>query len=387
VTAMYPVFDKYPEFPEYLEEAATNRTDSACSMDQYIHVLRRFGEFLAGENVAKVHDVNKDTIIAWNKQMQKVGYAAATVAQRISIVKGFFGWMMEMERIEAFPFPEFMRKVGKPPRTPNILMPRMILALRELRFIPVEKSAAIETLFSSGMRVSELCQLRANQIEWNVVPQDLSTNAPSVYCGGRIQLKREETSIKSGRSRITYFSKVSARLLRKHMEKFRIPFDSTQRLFRWRRNNITHWLYELTDKVPMLQESIDQHSKIIDLSQTEEDISQIQDERMRRLARERQKKEQRFIESGITDPRHGKHQRMLKSRRFKLHGLRYAFCCLMYYRNYHGERNNRDRCMRMMGHSNSAIHYQYLFDMDWVTNDAMWEALVAGRKQDWFAPS
>ncbi|MCE1236100.1 MAG: tyrosine-type recombinase/integrase [Hyphomicrobiales bacterium] len=92
--------------------------------------------------------------------------APATVKRRLACLRALFGWAERQGLIEASPFRTAEVRVRLPKRLPRCLTAAELRALfRTRREAPPKIALAILLLFTTGMRVAELCALRLGDID------------------------------------------------------------------------------------------------------------------------------------------------------------------------------------------------------------------------------
>ena len=92
--------------------------------------------------------------------------APATVKRRLACLRALFGWAERQGMIEASPFRTAEVRVRLPKRLPRCLTAAELRALfRFRREAPPKIALAILLLFTTGMRVAELCALRLGDID------------------------------------------------------------------------------------------------------------------------------------------------------------------------------------------------------------------------------
>lgn len=383
--AMHVCFQKYPEMWEFMQNVA-NTTNSRNSIDVYRRGMEMFGEYIMGEGVETVYAVQKKHVLGYRQYLINKGFAQKSLAVRFAAVKSMYNFLVREGKMEDTPIPNTpIAKGGRMSAIPAMFTPRMIFAIREQRFCKTRTAVLFEMLLSSGMRIGEFQQLRANHIEWGIAPVDLTTNKASEFTAARIRLMRTRTQTKREKTRVTYISQLAGRLMKRHLESMRIPLDSDHKVFPWSRSDVRHMLKKLMHGVPGAKEALAaedpkaQDSTDIDL----DDDVDTTEEYKRLIAANIASGESFKRRNEGLDP--SQKRLSLPKSNFKAHGLRYAFTCLMYYRSYHGERHSEIRVQRMLGHTGISTTHHYLFELDMIPSDDVWIALMLGRKQDWFA--
>ena len=147
---------------------------SRHTADNYRRDLVFFREFLSSRGKAErpVSEIDADDLRGWMDQMMKDGAQRATVQRRLAAVKAFFRYR---EATQGDPSPARPLRSPKLDRKlPSIMERRDVGRLIEFdsndnRPKSLRDRAIIETLYSSGLRVSELVGL-----DWRDIDDELA---------------------------------------------------------------------------------------------------------------------------------------------------------------------------------------------------------------------
>lgn len=153
------------EFGTYLK---LERSLSENSLEAYLHDIQKFNDYLevAGLNIPPT-DVKKDHIKKFLAYLAKLGIAATSQARILSGIKAFYKYLMLEEIIDRDPSvevhtPRIDRKI------PDVLSLQEIedlLAVIDLSTPEGARNRAmIEVLYSSGLRVTELIELKISNL-------------------------------------------------------------------------------------------------------------------------------------------------------------------------------------------------------------------------------
>ena len=113
----------------------------------------------------------KDAITAWMMDMRDRGQAPASIKRRVACIKVLCRWLEDEERLDDNPFHKMRATVRLPRRLPRNLNRDELQALFGPRwrnnngFRAATLSLALELLFTTGVRVGELCQIRIQDID------------------------------------------------------------------------------------------------------------------------------------------------------------------------------------------------------------------------------
>ncbi|MDE5662417.1 MAG: tyrosine recombinase XerD [Muribaculaceae bacterium] len=154
--------DFLPDFNHWLK---LERGLSANTVDGYTRDLHHLTEFLEDEEPAA--EVTTDMLHAFLASLHDLGLAPSSQARVVAALRSFFRYLVDEQVIATDPTTLLESpKVGR--MLPDVLTVEEIDAM--IAAIPPEKEesprnhAIIEMLYGSGLRVSELCDLRISRI-------------------------------------------------------------------------------------------------------------------------------------------------------------------------------------------------------------------------------
>ncbi|MBF0371489.1 MAG: tyrosine-type recombinase/integrase, partial [Magnetococcales bacterium] len=141
---------------------------SSHSYKAYWKDLTDFHVWARNENFANIFTTN--SISGWLINIQKKGLSPASVKRKLATLKVFFRWLEENGHIEENPFHKFRPTITIPKRLPRNLTPdelrRLLgssrgplLRFSSSRFPKITLQLATELLFTTGIRVGELCSI------------------------------------------------------------------------------------------------------------------------------------------------------------------------------------------------------------------------------------
>ena len=154
------IIRKYQQYPR-LEKALSPNT-----LDAYMTDLQKLLHFLEGENI-EIPDVTPDDLQRFAAGLHDIGIHPRSQARILSGIKSFFHFLVIADYREADPS-ELLEgpKIGF--RLPEVLTVEEID--RIISTVDMEKKegqrnrAILETLYSCGLRVSELCNLKISDL-------------------------------------------------------------------------------------------------------------------------------------------------------------------------------------------------------------------------------
>lgn len=161
------------EIIEYQNHLKLERSLSDNSIEAYLNDIKKLTDFLKlrGNDSLKYSDVDTDIINNFIEYLYKLGISSYTQARIISGIKSFFNYLVYEEKILANPTeliesPKLNKKL---PDTLNINEIDKILNSIDLStYEGTRNRAIIETLYSCGLRVSELINITIQNLYLDV---------------------------------------------------------------------------------------------------------------------------------------------------------------------------------------------------------------------------
>jgi len=145
--------------------------------------LRQYALFMAGEGIAatslpiganvasigdRIQQADANTIRGFLAHLDEFGYSPATTARKIATLRSFYKWLLKQERIAANP----MTLIRTPKQTKRLPKAISVDQIDKLLTMPDNRDtlgardrAILETLYSTGVRVSELVELNRNDLD------------------------------------------------------------------------------------------------------------------------------------------------------------------------------------------------------------------------------
>lgn len=154
-------------FRSYLQ---LERSLSANTIEAYLRDVRQLEQFCEGIGQASPVEVGSETLKLFVQQIADLGLSANTQSRMVSGVRTFYKYLLLEDRIENDPSALLETpKIGR--KLPDTLSREEIIAMIErvdLSKPEGERNRTIlETLYGSGLRVSELVNLKISNIYFN----------------------------------------------------------------------------------------------------------------------------------------------------------------------------------------------------------------------------
>lgn len=155
----------YSSASEYFEFLLVERSLSNNTIKAYSSDLLNFLDFLGEEKVSDFNHINRQIINTYIRYLRTAGYSTATINRKIVTLKGWFCWLIDREVIENDPTISLEQ-----PKIERFL-PK-VLSVKEIETLinqssNVSERAIIELLYSAGLRVSELIELKVSDVNFN----------------------------------------------------------------------------------------------------------------------------------------------------------------------------------------------------------------------------
>lgn len=153
----------------FLRRLADERHCSEQTVRAYGNDLRRFFEFMADHGAAEVREVDHLLLRRFLASLREAKYARSSIARTLAALRSFFNFLCQEGYSEANPV-KAVRTPRKERRLPHCLTTQEVERLLEA---PDASTAAgqrdraiLETLYSTGARVSELVALDVSDLDF-----------------------------------------------------------------------------------------------------------------------------------------------------------------------------------------------------------------------------
>jgi len=152
----------------YLDTLQNEKGSSPHTVRNYGEDLRQFAAWMKERGVPDPAGVTHLHVRAWLAELQGNEYAKRSVSRKLSALRSFFRHLVREGRLADSPL-EFIRTPKLDKRLPRFLY---VEEMEELLRLPdasdplgLRDLAVLETLYASGMRVSELVGLDLKQVD------------------------------------------------------------------------------------------------------------------------------------------------------------------------------------------------------------------------------
>ena len=162
--------EKLPLLDEFSAYLKLERTLSDNTTESYRFDLTRLGSYLHQQGINGLNEVTADHLSAYLRALYDVGLAATSIQRTVSSLRGYFAFAAAEGAVEADP-----TVLLESPRSAHYLP--SVLTIEEIEKIlaavdakkrgGVRDRAMLETLYATGMRVSELAAFSQEHILWD----------------------------------------------------------------------------------------------------------------------------------------------------------------------------------------------------------------------------
>ena len=143
-----------------------DRNCSEHTASYYVNDVKQFMEYFGGRDG---NSVTRDDIYEYIMKMSKMGLMGTTVARKISSIKNYYIFLLTENLTDSNPA-ETLETPKADKHLPDVLTIDEINNLFQCIDIKtpfgIRDRAILETLYSSGLRVSELCSLEVNDVDF-----------------------------------------------------------------------------------------------------------------------------------------------------------------------------------------------------------------------------
>ena len=152
---------------EYLAILQYEKNLSANTTNAYRNDLKKFISYLEDISITDFNEVSSNNLSSFFELQREIGIDSATSARYMSSLKGFFSYMENNNYIEKNPTGKLTSvKIGR--KLPAVLsfneIEKILNAPKTDDIAGLRDKAILETFYSSGLRVSELLNLKINDL-------------------------------------------------------------------------------------------------------------------------------------------------------------------------------------------------------------------------------
>jgi integrase/recombinase XerC len=163
---------------DFLDHLTTERAASIYTHRNYQQALTEFSKWHNAERKSQPNwkGLERDDFRAYLRYLGRHQFGRAAIQLRFSALRSFYKFLMRNGIVDKIPIKNIaLPKLAK--RLPRFLTPNQMLDLlraplkdvedEKARWIAHRDGAILEVIYSCGLRISELCGLKAEDISWN----------------------------------------------------------------------------------------------------------------------------------------------------------------------------------------------------------------------------
>jgi integrase/recombinase XerD len=151
----------------FLSYCRLERSLSQNTVDSYGFDLDRLRGFLAQKQIKNISDVTPDLLSEYVRVLFDLGFAATSIQRTVSTLRGYFSYLISDNVIPSDPT-ELLESPRAARYLPSVITIEEMLSLFDAvdvqKHLGMRDRALLETLYATGMRVSELANFTFEQI-------------------------------------------------------------------------------------------------------------------------------------------------------------------------------------------------------------------------------
>ncbi|MFQ3550174.1 MAG: site-specific tyrosine recombinase XerD [Armatimonadota bacterium] len=155
----------------FLDHNALERGYSANTLLSYGRDLSQFAEYLSNKEIVDVKDITESMITSYLKHLKNQSYKQTSLARKIASVRSFVKYLLAEKQIDKSPI-TLLESQKPPKRLPKSLSISDVSALlnapKVSEDLGLRDKAMLETLYATGLRVSELINLKTENVNLNM---------------------------------------------------------------------------------------------------------------------------------------------------------------------------------------------------------------------------
>lgn len=155
------------DIQRFLDMASVERGLSDNTLQAYGRDLAQFGEFLVERGLTEPESIDEACLVSYLDQLVQNRYSPGSVARKVSTVRSFIRFLCAQQRLTRSPVDAIppARPVRKLPKCLGVEEVSRLLGAPDLADeLGIRDRAMLETLYATGLRVSELVGLRADDV-------------------------------------------------------------------------------------------------------------------------------------------------------------------------------------------------------------------------------
>lgn len=165
----------YKTLEAFLDYFDTKRSGSLQTKDAYRRDISRFISYLEEENIDDFNKVDRKVIMDYTSKLRSGEFSNkrisnSTFSRNLSSLRSFYYYLLETHVVDNNPFLLF-KKVKVEKHLPDVLTFDQVVTLLDSfdldKPIELRNRCIIETIYACGLRISEACNLKLSNIDFN----------------------------------------------------------------------------------------------------------------------------------------------------------------------------------------------------------------------------
>ena len=212
---------------QFITYLLVERNASPYTARNYRREVGEFLRFLKGEGVSSLQEIDRQVLTRYLLWLRAKGYVKASIRRRISELRSFFRYLVGQKIVESNPI-EAISAPKVPQRLPRYLKPEEIGAIMQApdtsQPLGQRNRAILETLYATGMRISELTGLDVGtgKITRGEMMVRGKGGKDRIVLLGRPAREALDLYLKEGRSRLLKGRRTSALFLNRSGERLSV---------------------------------------------------------------------------------------------------------------------------------------------------------------------
>lgn len=151
------------DLSEYLDFLDVERGLSQNTIDAYRRDLETFIEFCLTKFSVDEKNISRLIVNAYLRDLHENHYNPTSISRKIASLRGYYRWLSANEKISSNPI-DTIEMPKLPQRLPKVISVEDIKKMLAEDLNPLER-VELELLYGSGLRVSELVDLKTNSFD------------------------------------------------------------------------------------------------------------------------------------------------------------------------------------------------------------------------------
>lgn len=158
-------------FQRYLQFLMIEKNLSENSLESYSMDLARYSQFLNGLGIQSLVEIQLSTIEKFLLTLYEIGLTATSISRNISSIRGYHRYLFSEGIVKSDPT-ELVDSIKTPKKLPEVLsineIEKILNAADPNDPIGLRDRTILETLYATGIRVSELCKMKQSQLFFDI---------------------------------------------------------------------------------------------------------------------------------------------------------------------------------------------------------------------------